>query len=636
MSGIFGIIRVPGALVADVELDSMADALKHRGPDGVRRISMKNAGLGHCMLQCTPESAGEILPLQDEASGLSITADARIDNREQLMDEFGIRSGRGRRTADSELILRAYRRWGDACVDYLLGDFAFAVWDERAQALFVARDQMGCKPLYFYCKDDVFVFASSAVAVARVSSLKTGLNEARVFDYLVRELEGVNTSCSWYNEVNRLAPAHCGYFRDGRLSQRAYWTLQPADLSHLNTDADYLAAFTDVYRESVRCRLRSPTTPASMLSGGLDSSTVVALARELQIAAGGPALRTFSAVSAPGEACPETRSIEAILAQGNLEPSCLSPESVDHFADDLDRVVGSLEDPFDGSWTLLALMSLAAAGAGGNVLLTGLDGEYAVGAPTNYIVLLLRRRQWRRAWSEAQGFSRHYYRGAYSPRVLYMYALRACLLPSALRKVRSKVNAHRRYSHLLATHGISLDFASRVQAAQRVREYDGRNSSGGHLTLPAWHRHAVASPDLTVAIERYERLGSYFGLEMRHPLLDVRLLSFAAALPLEQRVRDGWSKFMLRRLANEKLPQSVAWREGWEQLGWVFTARQAEQSLAEKRLPLESVNELLAPYLRKSPGAHCQAAVASGEDPATSLLELWGQYCLSNWLRDKH
>ena len=588
------------------------------------------------MLQCTPESAGEILPLQDEASGLSITADARIDNREQLMDEFGVRSGGGRRPADSERILRAYRRWGDACVDYLLGDFAFAVWDERAQALFVARDQMGCKPLYFYCKDDVFVFASSAVAVARVSSLKSGLYEARVFDYLVRELEGVNTSCSWYNEFNRIAPAHCGYFRDGRLSQRAYWTLQPADLSHLNTDADYLAAFTDVYRESVRCRLRSPTTPASMLSGGLDSSTVVALARELQIAAGGPALRTFSAVSAPGEACPETRSIEAILAQGNLEPSCLSPESVDHFADDLDRVVGSLEDPFDGSWTLLALMSLAAAGAGGNVLLTGLDGEYAVGAPTNYIVLLLRRRQWRRAWSEAQGFSRHYYRGAYSPRVLYMYALRACLLPSALRKVRSKVNAHRRYSHLLATHGISLDFASRVQAAQRVREYDGRNSSGGHLTLPAWHRHAVASPDLTVAIERYERLGSYFGLEMRHPLLDVRLLSFAAALPLEQRVRDGWSKFMLRRLANEKLPQSVAWREGWEQLGWVFTARQAEQSLAEKRLPLESVNELLAPYLRKSPGAHCQAAVASGEDPATSLLELWGQYCLSNWLRDKH
>ena len=636
MSGIFGIIRKPGAPVADVELDSMADALKHRGPDGIRRISMKNAGLGHCMLQCTPESAGEVLPLQDEASGLSITADARIDNREQLMGELGIRSGGGRRATDSELILRAYRRWGEACVDHLLGDFAFAVWDERVQALFVARDHMGCKPFYFYCRDDVFVFASSAVAVACGSPRKVDLNEARVFDYLVRELEGVNKTCSWYSEISRLPPAHCGYFRDGRFSQRPYWTLQPADLSHLNTDADYLAAFTDVYADAVRCRLRSHTTPASMLSGGLDSSTVVALARQLQTAAGAPTLRTFSAVSAPGEACPETRSIEAILAQGNLESSCLSPESVDHFADDLDRVVGSLEDPFDGSWTLLALMSLAAAGAGGNVLLTGLDGEYAVGAPTNYIVLLLRRRQWRRAWSEAQGFSRHYYRGAYSARVLYLNALRACLLPSALRKVRSKVNAHRRYRHLLAAHGISPGFASRVQAARRVREYDKRYSPAGKLTLPAWHRRAVASPDLTVAIERYERLGSYFGLEMRHPLLDIRLLSFAAALPLQQRVRDGWSKFMLRRLANEKLPQSVAWREGWEQLGWVFAARQAEQSLAGKRFPLESVNELLAPYLRKSPRAHCQAAVASGEDPATSLLELWSQYCLGNWLRDKH
>ena len=126
----------------------MADTLKHRGPDGINYFARGNVGLGHCMLQSTPESLHETLPLRDEAAGLTITADARIDNRERLITDIPVRAASGHVITDSQLILHAYIKWGEACVDHLLGDIAFAIWHERAQSLFIARDHMSCNPFY--------------------------------------------------------------------------------------------------------------------------------------------------------------------------------------------------------------------------------------------------------------------------------------------------------------------------------------------------------------------------------------------------------------------------------------------------------------------------------------------------------
>ncbi|MCB0256375.1 MAG: asparagine synthetase B [Anaerolineae bacterium] len=388
MSGVFGIIRLPGAVVADVELTPMAETLKHRGPDGINYFARGNAGLGHCMLQSTPESLHEVLPFRDEAAGMTITADARIDNREQLFADIPVRATGGQVITDSQLILHAYLKWGEACVDHLLGDFVFAIWDERSQSLFVARDHMGCKPFYYHCRDGLFVFASSAMAVARVPEVKATLNEGRVADYLVQELEGINKTCSWYNEISRMPPAQCGYFRNNHFQYRQYWTLEPTDLSHLKTDEDYLQAFTEVYTEAVRCRLRCQTEPASMLSGGLDSSTIVALARDIQASKGHASLRTYSGISETGEISGETRSVLAVISQGKLRSNCLQPPDLDVYATDLNNGFSLLEDPFDGSWVLLSMMFMKAAQDGVRILLSGLDGDHAVGAPTNYLRII--------------------------------------------------------------------------------------------------------------------------------------------------------------------------------------------------------------------------------------------------------
>ena len=411
---------------------------------------------------------------------------------------------------------------------------------------------------------------------------------------------------------------------------RRYWTLEPAELYQLTSDADYLDAFIGIYTEAVRCRLRCHGRPASMLSGGLDSSTVVALARDLLVAQGKPPLRTYSGMAGPGEDCAETRCIEAILAQGQLEPSCVRPSDTDDHVAALSAAMAAMEDPFDGSWTLLALMFLRAAQDDGRVLLSGVDGDYAVGAPTNYLTYLLRQGLWRATWQEARGFSRHYYRDYYSPTKLYLRAFCSRLAPPTLRGLKRKLTDLSQYRHLLRAHHIQPGFARRLGLMARVQGADCSMTPDPANGLQNWQLQTLQSANLTVGIERYERIASYFGIETRHPLLDIRLLQFSCAVPMQQKVRDGWSKYLLRGLAAQRLPQSVAWREGWEGLGWLFTNREAQQFANHSGLPMQALAHLLQPYLALGGlGCYQQALTRGGDDE--QLRRMWEHYRFYQW-----
>ncbi len=634
MSGIFGIIRLSGAPVSDAELAPMAETLKHRGPDGIRYFARDNAGLGHCMLQSTPESLHEVLPFRDEAAGLTITADARIDNREELMATIPTRASAGQVVTDSQLILHAYRKWGEHCVNHLLGDFAFAIWDERAQALFVGRDHMGCKPFYYHCSDGLFVFASSAMAVARVPEVKATLNEGRVADYLVQELEGINKTCSWFNEISRMPPAQCGGFRNNTFNYRQYWTLEPADLSHLKTDEDYLEAFTEVYTEAVRCRLRCQTEPASMLSGGLDSSTIVALARDMLVAEGSAPLRTYSAISDEAVTdCPETACIRAIIAQGNLSPVCLSPGDSIPLGEELLATLAAGEDPFDTGMTVPALMFKVAARDGVRAVLDGIDGDLALGLTSGYPAYLLRDGHWAAAWREARGMSRHYYRGAHSAPLLYLRALRTAMAPDILRRLKRAVLGPAALRRALRKPQLSRQFARRVDLPARCAAYERACGAGFGADLQQAQRSLLCVAYLTAAIERYERVGSCFGVDSRHPLLDRRLLEFAVALPWWQKTRDGWSKRLLRHLAAQRLPHQVAWREGWEHVGWVLTGRLLGEWHHSSRPPQQlQAGEPLSAFVDVRRHQRARGARRHGIGEDQYRFDQWQFACLEQWL----
>jgi asparagine synthase (glutamine-hydrolysing) len=282
MSGILGVVHFDGRPIDQADIDQSLKIMSHRGPDGCNVWSAGNITFAQLMLCSTPESLNETLPWEDPLSGLVITADARIDNRDELISQLCLKTATLPPIPDSQLIVAAFRKWGRACVDHLLGDFSFAIWDKKHQQLFVARDPMGLRPFYYYSCAEFFVFASAALAVTQVPRVPRRVNEGRIADFLVDELEGINNTETYFKSIYRLPPAHLGVIGKNTVSFHRYWQPDPERCLHLSSDDDYADALEEVLTRSIKARLRSQHPASSMLSGGADSSTVVGIASKLQ------------------------------------------------------------------------------------------------------------------------------------------------------------------------------------------------------------------------------------------------------------------------------------------------------------------------------------------------------------------
>ena len=222
----------------------MVVILAHRGLDGTGVWNNGSIGLGHRMLWTTPESLQEKLPLVSQTGDLVLTADARVDNRDELISRLGLTDHRSGEIADSQLILAAYEKWGEDCAEKLLGDFAFAIWDARRQEVFCARDPMGVKPFYYYHSGRIFVFASEIKAVLCLQDVPRKLNEVKVADFLVPIFnDQINT---YYQDVFRLPPAHSMTVSGGGVRTRSYWSLDPTRELHLGSDEEYVEAFREL------------------------------------------------------------------------------------------------------------------------------------------------------------------------------------------------------------------------------------------------------------------------------------------------------------------------------------------------------------------------------------------------------
>jgi asparagine synthase (glutamine-hydrolysing) len=318
MSGICGLFNLDDAQVADADLRAMTAMLNRRGPEGTGRWRDRQVGLGHTLLATTPELLFEKQPFTHEETGCTITADVRLDNRSELATALSLRRPL-ESTGDAELILMAYLEWGADCVERLLGDFAFSIWDPRHQALFCARDHFGMRPLYYHhLQGRHFVFASDARAILVLPQVPYRINEGRVADFLVPALEWYDYTSTFFEDVFRLPPGHRATVTPSGLDVAEYWHPQPGPELGSMSDDDYRQGFVEVFTEAVKARLRAPTgTVGSTLSGGMDSGSVVAIAKEILKTRGDGPLPTYSAarrlnIEDPDEFdCPESQAIYA-------------------------------------------------------------------------------------------------------------------------------------------------------------------------------------------------------------------------------------------------------------------------------------------------------------------------------------
>ncbi|HET6566611.1 MAG TPA: asparagine synthase-related protein, partial [Rhodothermales bacterium] len=394
MSGIAGLYYFDGRQVGPGLMEHMVDSMAgHRGPDAQAVWSDGQIGLAHCMLYTTPESLSEHLPAANCAGNIVITADARIDNREELLAALG-RSVLGQDCADSQLLLAGYERWGEAVVSHLVGDFAFVVWDARARRLFCAVDQLGAGQLYYTHRPNRFFACGSEIkALAATDEVVLEIDEVRLGESLAWMRRPPDSTV--FKGVSKLPPAHAMSIEPAGIKLWRYWTIEPSEeATQLNREA-CTERFLELFTEAVRCRIRSAYPVGIELSGGLDSSFVTGVARSIVEREGGPDLKTYSNVYDDVAGSDERYYIRQMLALGGLEPHFIRSDQYGPLSTARD-MYDYLDDGrmgVGGTYRRWQLFKTAKQ-TGARVLLTGIDGDTTVSHGREYFAELAAEERW--------------------------------------------------------------------------------------------------------------------------------------------------------------------------------------------------------------------------------------------------
>ena len=284
MSGIVGIFHRDSAPIERGLLESLAEFLAFRGPDARKTWMETSIGLGHTLLRTTRESFGDRQPVGFE-DRYWITADARLDRRSDLLAELDC-SPRDIAPSlpDSELILRAYAKWGPTCMEYLHGDFSFAIWDARKKQLFCARDQFGIKPFYYASVGSVVVFSNTLECIRCHPAVSGRLNDLAISDFLLFDMIREPAATS-FADIHRLPAAHVLVCDQGGISVRRYWVLPESTRVHHKRKSDCVEQFRELLDNAVGDRVRTDSVGV-LMSGGLDSPTVAAAAQRTLVRRG--------------------------------------------------------------------------------------------------------------------------------------------------------------------------------------------------------------------------------------------------------------------------------------------------------------------------------------------------------------
>lgn len=562
MSGIVGIYYLDGRHVDHKDLRRMVDRLEHRGPDGEGIWYKGSIGLGHRMLWTTPESLKEKLPLVYRNGKLVITADARIDNRDELISSLDIKNRPLGDITDSEIILDSYEKWGEGCPEKLIGDFAFAIWDGYNQKLFCARDTMGIKPFYYYKSDKLFVFASEIKALLCLKEVPRKLNELMVAFYLARIFKDNNIT--FYQDIVRLPAVHSLNVNKEILQLRKYFSFSPYREIKLSSDNEYADAFREVFTEAVRCRLRSAFLVGSTLSGGLDSSSICCTARNLLLKNENVQgqLHTYSAIfpSLPEEdlkKIDERKFINAVLSKGDFIPHFIHADEIGPLTE-IDRLLWHKDDAFIGPNMFIHwAMHKEAQQNNNRVFLDGIDGDTTISYGLDYVADIARSLRWIKLYKEAIAFSKITNR---DPRTfIWRYGFKP-LIPKGIIKLGRMLRGQNQTDWKMNT-DINPSFANYIQLEEHIKSLSN-NRSIPYRTSREKQWHSFNDALIQHGMEILDSSASAFSVEARYPFFDRRLMELSLALPPEQKFKNGWIRAIHRNSMSGILPKEVQWRKG--------------------------------------------------------------------------
>jgi asparagine synthase (glutamine-hydrolysing) len=653
MSGIFGIYRIDGAPVSGATLEAMGQALEHRGPDAFFNWRKGQTGIGTCLLRTLPEPPFDNSQFVENDEIIMVAADVRLDNRDELISVLGSQTIHSD-LDDRGLLRAAYRKWGEGCTEKLEGDFAFAIWDERKRQLFCARDRFGVKPFYYSFRHSrAFAFASEMKGLRVLPDFSDELDENCIAEYLA----GIATEneSTFYQEIRRLPPGHSVVVRQAGLTLRVYYTLELPEELFLKSDAEYSEAFRGCFITAVKNRLRSHGKVGSMLSGGLDSSSITCVARDLLRHANGANgyLKTFSGVFDEVRECDERDYIESVLDQGGTQGNFVRVDDTGPFAE-FDEMLRHQDCAFFAPGLLLHWKVLKQVSMQGiNVLLDGFDGDNTVSYGFELHNELARNGRWLALGVELFSHSRLHKTSFVGPMssLLNHYGINPAISRSRVlnffrRGVRrvtgSTVN---RQSKSISPTGFATyfdnDFRRRTQIDDRVRDWRRTQPQAAKSQREA-HLRALRRPAMVQALEVLDHTAAAFGVELRLPFWDRQLVEFCLSLPPQQKLHKGRDRVIFRRAMHDVVPEKIRWRVGktdfTPSLFHGLLSFDQSRIAYSVRNPTESVMRYISP--EKFKALFAELTAGDGLATGSELQQFWRGFALIRWFeltsRDQH
>jgi asparagine synthase (glutamine-hydrolysing) len=554
MCGISGVVYTDRSHPVDRELvRRLTSTLAHRGPDSDGFLFDEGAALGHRRLSIIDLSTGD-QPIYNEDRSKAVVFNGEIYNFRALRAELEGCGHRFETASDTEVILHAWEEYGDGFVSRLRGMFAFAVWDLRHRRLLLARDRVGKKPLYYAHDAERLLFGSELKAIVADPSVKRAISLEAVDEYLT--FGAVPAPRTIYQSVQQLPPAHYLVWEAGRVRLVEYWDLTYSRVP-ARSEAAWLEEFESIFEEAVRLRLISDVPLGAFLSGGVDSTVVVAAMAQASDRPVATTTVTFDE-RAFNEA-PHARAVARSLGTDHQEV-VVAPRAVDI----LPTIAWHLDEPFADSSALPTYyvaraarqrVTVALSGDGGDEIFAGYEWRYGL----NLLEDRIRRR--------IPGGLR---RGIFGP--LSAVWPKADRLPRPLR-----------WKYLLRNVSLEPETAyfqdlSRFTPADKrdLLTPDFRRSLHGHDPFQGFRRHfdrvrgldhlnRILYVDLKTwlandILVKVDRMAMASSLEVRSPLLDHHIIEFAATLPPDLKFRNGKAKYLLKRYAERRAPASVIHR----------------------------------------------------------------------------
>ena len=558
MCGINGIAfsSKSGQLVSRPVLEAMRDVITHRGPDEEGLFIDRNVGLGHRRLSIVDVASGH-QPMTNEDASLHIVYNGEIYNHADYRESLEANGHVYQTHCDTETILHLYEEHGSACVDYLRGMFAFAIWDQRKQELFIARDRLGVKPLYYVRRDDGSLFFGSEIkTLLEAGALRPEINYPVLSDYLANHATSGEETL--FRGVKRLLPGHVLTWRDGEVNVRRYWDVDfTKDASDTRDDKTYIKQWSELFRESVRLRLMADVPLGMFLSGGIDSSAIAAMMSTMVR----EPIKTFSVAFAEREANElEYARLVAETYKTNHHEIVVSPEQ---FFDALPRLVWHEDEPLahPSSVALYFVSHLAAQHV--KVVLTGEGSDELLAGYGRYRRTIWNLSMGRRYNKLTPSFARDALRSQIE-NTLPTGRLRQKLMRTFLVLSPELESIYFDNFAVFPTpmqqHMFTRETRARMHEIDPYVELRRVLSHTKDMSLLDGLLYADIKTYLHELLMKQDQMSMATSLESRVPFLDHKLVEFTARMPDTMKLRGQTTKYVLREAMKGVLPEKILTR----------------------------------------------------------------------------